>query len=791
MQQAQRAVEHVQQHCGCRAAVLGGGARSHARLGQFDCPRAEFVPEEIVERVGRLAQFEFIQRLRLRFDRRIQPRQNPLVLRAQMQLARRLPACCNRIDTGHHKARRVPHFVREISTLLEARAVQRPHRRRRFRQRLFIRHGLLKFFLALLARHRRHGALARQFLRFVAERADDLDREFQVLSAGAHVQQRVAHRVGAVTLDDVERVDAVALALGHDLAVAVEHGAMDHHVAERLLAQQLFAHHDHARHPEIDDSARGHERVGRIKVIQLRRLLRPAQRAERPQRAGEPRVQHVGFLDQALAHVAVAFAGVFDRHDRLGVLADHVANTLAGDFGVVRFVGPGFDGRDVRLVFIEIVPHGQAVAPPHLAGDRPVAHVVEPFQVHFFPAFRMELHAPFGGGFHRKVAERLHLHEPLRRQVRLHDGVAAVAVLHLLWMIFDLAHKVERLQILDDFFARFETVEAAVGGGRVVIDRAAFSENVDRRQIVALADQIIDLVVRGRHLQAAGTEAQLQRVVGHDRNLAAHQRQHQNFAHELRVALVVGMHGHAGVAEHRFGARGGHGHEAGAVFERVAQFVDLAFHVLGFGFVVAERRAAARAPVDEVLLAAVHQAVFVQFHEGVAYRFGQAFIHGEARARPVAGRAELAQLFENRAAGFFLPLPDAANQFGASDFVAAFLFGFGDLFFNHVLRGDAGVVGAGHPQRLATGHAAIADQRVLNRIVQRVADVQHTGDVGRRNHDAIRCLRAGRLSGDFGVKNTRPFPIRIDAVFKLFGVVLAGKRFGSALRSQLFRFHFF
>ncbi len=55
--------------------------------------------------------------------------------------------------------------------------------------------------------------------------------------------------------------------------------------------------------------------------------------------------------------------------------------------------------------------------------------------------------------------------------------------------------------------------------------------------------------------------------------------------------------------------------------------------------------------------------------------------------------------------------------------------------FDDRLRGDAGVVGAGHPERVEALHPLHANQDVLQRVVQGVAQVQRAGHVGRRNHD--------------------------------------------------------
>ena len=64
-----------------------------------------------------------------------------------------------------------------------------------------------------------------------------------------------------------------------------------------------------------------------------------------------------------------------------------------------------------------------------------------------------------------------------------------------------------------------------------------------------------------------------------------------------------------------------------------------------------------------------------------------------------------------------------------------------ELALDDHLGGDAGVVGAGLPEHVLAAHALEADQDVLERVVERVADVERAGDVGRRDDDRDRALR--------------------------------------------------
>ena len=68
-------------------------------------------------------------------------------------------------------------------------------------------------------------------------------------------------------------------------------------------------------------------------------------------------------------------------------------------------------------------------------------------------------------------------------------------------------------------------------------------------------------IVRGRDFDRAGAEFAADPGIDDDGDFAIHERQAQLFAVEMQVALVLGMNGDGGVAEHGFGARGCDGEE--------------------------------------------------------------------------------------------------------------------------------------------------------------------------------------------------------------------------------------
>ncbi len=119
------------------------------------------------------------------------------------------------------------------------------------------------------------------------------------------------------------------------------------------------------------------------------------------------------------------------------------------------------------------------------------------------------------------------------------------------------------------------------------------------------------------------------------------------------------------------------------------------------------------------------------------------------------------QLLDDRAARFRLPRPDALEERLAAHRPAVRLLGLGELALDDHLGRDSGVVGARLPKDVASVHAPVAAEDVLQRVVERVAHVQVAGDVRRRDDHAeglrVRALRPA------GPERARRLPQRGDA----------------------------
>ena len=265
---------------------------------------------------------------------------------------------------------------------------------------------------------------------------------------------------------------------------------------------------------------------------------------------------------------------------------------------------------------------------------------------------------------------------------------------------------------------RSRPAKAPAGRG----DHRLLVEDGDGRQPGPLGDLEVGGVVRRGDLHRPGAELRVDHRVAHDGDLPAHQRQAQRAPDEAPVALVVGVHRHRGVAEHGLGPGGGHLDAPLAVGEGVLDVDQFPGQVLVLHLDVAEGGVAARAPVDDPA-AAVDDPLFVEADEHGAHRPVEPFVHGEALPRPVAGEAEAAHLLGDAPPVALLPLPHPLDEGLPAQVVAGEALP-RQLALDHVLGGDAGVVGAGDPQGGVALHALAPDQGVLDGHVEGMAHVQ-------------------------------------------------------------------
>ena len=195
------------------------------------------------------------------------------------------------------------------------------------------------------------------------------------------------------------------------------------------------------------------------------------------------------------------------------------------------------------------------------------------------------------------------------------------------------------------------------------------------------------------------------------------------------------MNRHARIAEHRLGTRRRHFDVAAAVLERIAKVPEMT----GFGDVldldIAQRRIAMRTPIGDAG-AAIDEPLLVERRENFSDGFRAALVHRKSLARPIARRAECFQLMQNSTAVFLLPLPHALQKFFAPELISIGALR-AERFFDARLCRNPRVIATGHPQCFLALHSMIADQNILQSVVERVPHVQLPRHIRRRDHDAV------------------------------------------------------
>ena len=206
------------------------------------------------------------------------------------------------------------------------------------------------------------------------------------------------------------------------------------------------------------------------------------------------------------------------------------------------------------------------------------------------------------------------------------------------------------------------------------------------------------------------------------------------------------MDGHTRVAQHGLGPGGGHrdafpgiGTAAG---ERVGDLDHLARNLFVFDFDVGDGGHEAGRPVDNAM-ALVDQASLVEAHEHFADRGRQTLVEGEPLPAPIAGVTQGPHLLRDRAPRTPLPYPDLFDEPVPAQLMTGKAF-LGQFSLDDHLGGDPRMVGPRKPERCVSLHPFPPDDRVLDRVIQSMADVQHSGHVGGRNHDGKRlAIRVG------------------------------------------------
>jgi hypothetical protein len=260
-------------------------------------------------------------------------------------------------------------------------------------------------------------------------------------------------------------------------------------------------------------------------------------------------------------------------------------------------------------------------------------------------------------------------------------------------------------------------------------------------------------------------------LVGDDLQLASDEGEDRLLADQPAVPLVVRMDGDGGVGEHRLRTHGRNRDRPGSGGQRVVDVVERVADIALLDLEVGDRRAGAGIPVDHVPVA-VDVALLVQGDEDLQHRPGVLVVQGESLGLVVRRRAETLELLDDRPAIPGPPLPHPLDELLTAQLLTARPLR-GKRALDLGLGGDAGVVRAENPLGPLSQHAVIANEAVLDAVVERVPHVEHSGDVRRGDRDRVVLVRRTlRLR----MKQPGLQPLLHDPRLHL-GRVVAGRRF--------------
>ena len=347
--------------------------------------------------------------------------------------------------------------------------------------------------------------------------------------------------------------------------------------------------------------------------------------------------------------------------------------------------------------------------------------------------------------------------EPLLRLPRLEFRMAAVAGHDRVRVVFDMVEQAQFVERFNHGFTRLVAIHAAEltvpfhhMGGLV--------EDVDARQVVTLAHTPVVWIVCWRDFHETRPELGIDHEVLENGNLAIDERQAHLRADELLLRGIFRRNGHAGVAEHGLGTRGGHNDvflPVDGLDERITQMPQMTDFINVLGFIVGYGRRAMGTPVHDAL-SPVDELVMVPIGEHLAYRMRIIIVEREMLVVIIARAAHALDLAHDGVAIFLAPFPAFFDERIATDLQTRNTT-VGKRLIHLRLRGDARMIGSEHPPRGASLHARVTCARILNGVVQSVAHMEHARDIRRRDDNRIRLI--GVIAPTFAASEiTRVFP---------------------------------
>ena len=376
------------------------------------------------------------------------------------------------------------------------------------------------------------------------------------------------------------------------------------------------------------------------------------------------------------------------------------------------------------------------MTPPKLTRDTPVLDIFKPVTVSVLILGGIELEFVVHDGGQSEVSKVLHLEEPLHREFRFDSNTSTFGTTYLVGVGFYLLHESCFLKVLLNLSAHVETVHAYVHacGFR---ERAVVVENVDRGEIILLTEHVVINIVSGSHLKATSTKLDIYIFIFNNRDATTNDGHNDVLAFEPFILGVIRIDTHGRIAHDGFGASSCNYciTTFSITFYLIAEVIKFRIFFLIHNFLVRECGLSSGVPVYHAHTT-INQSLIVEVNKNLDNAFRALIVHGESGAIPVARRTYTAQLLKDDTTMFFGPFPSVLQEFFTGK-VGLLNTAFSKSIYYLCFGCYRSVVGTRHPTSILTFHTRTAHENVLNGVVEHVPHVEHTSNIGWRNHHGV------------------------------------------------------
>src|SRR5437762_5464284 len=111
-----------------------------------------------------------------------------------------------------------------------------------------------------------------------------------------------------------------------------------------------------------------------------------------------------------------------------------------------------------------------------------------------------------------------------------------------------------------------------------------------------------------------------------------------------------------------------------------------------------------------------------------------------------------------------LPFQHSSQEFFATEIVARFVLSPTQIFLHSGLRSDSRMIHSRQPKDFEPLHPRAACENVLDRVVQSMAEREHSRDVRRWHHNRKRWLRGLRICYEIAILQPALIPLRFNGI---------------------------